>query len=789
MVIMLFIKKMARETWRSKAQFLALIIIVTMGVMFFVAINSIHKNLKDSSDKFYKDRRFAHLTVSCFNIPEDVVRDISNIPSVEKVSGRIVKDLKLEINGTTSIIRMVTLPDSDEEIVNDILITSGSYFSAEKDQCIVDEQFFNTHKLKLGDKLKVKINGVEESLSIVGASKSPEFVYQLRDGSQLMPDNKKFGVIYVKESKGKELFNMKDSINNIAILLEDEKNIEEAKKEIQKTVDKYGLIEIAERKNNSSDKMLKAELDELKSLGGAVPVVFYIVALSMMFIIMGRIIETQRAQIGILKAIGYGNGTILSYYISFTVLVGVIGGAVGSVLGMFLGQYFTEIENQFFHLPLSSLKMYPELVLPSVAITILFCILVGYFSSRSIYKILPNEAMKPKAPKGGKKIFIERFKKFWSNLDYKWKITFRNIFRSKKRTLLTAAGVIMSSAVVVVGFGLMDSINYMIDTQMMSSLKYEIRADFTNLASSEELKDIENIDKVKSVEPILETAVRISKGSKSRDVRLTASPEKPQLNKIINKKAEEVILPKEGIIIPKLISADLNIKEGDIVKCKFYYPKNEEKEVKVSKIIEQYMGYSVYCSIDSFKSFIDSEKWTASSALIKVDKLENKKAVEDALKDKAFVRLVETKDDRINNMKDFLGVMTLFTVICFISAAVLSMAVIYNISSINIFERERDYSTLKLLGYKDKEIKGLMLRENMLLTAVASIIGLPIGYFLNMMMLSAVKTEDINFPNVITIRSYLLSIIMILVFAILSNLVVARKISKVDIMETMKERE
>jgi len=111
-------------------------------------------------------------------------------------------------------------------------------------------------------------------------------------------------------------------------------------------------------------------------------------------------------------------------------------------------------------------------------------------------------------------------------------------------------------------------------------------------------------------------------------------------------------LPKDGIIIPKLISDDLDIKEGDIVKCKFYYPKNEEKEVKVSKIIEQYMGYSVYCSIDSFKSFVDSEKWEASSSLIKVDKLTYKKFVEDGLKDKTFVRLVETKDDRINNMKE-----------------------------------------------------------------------------------------------------------------------------------------
>ncbi len=789
MVIMIFIKKMARETWKSKAQFLSLIIIVTMGVTFFIAINSIHKNLKDSSDKFYKDSRFAHLTVSCFNIPQDIVKDISNIPSVEKVSGRITQDLKLQINDTSSIIRMVTLPDNNEDIVNDVLISSGSYFSADNDQCIVDEQFFNAHKLKLGDKLKFNVNGSEESFNIVGTSKSPEFVYQLRDGSQLMPDKKKFGVIYIKESRGKELFHMKDSINNIAVLLDDEKNIESVKTEIQETVDKYGLIEIVERKNNSSDKMLKAELDELKSIGGAVPIVFYIVALSMMFIIMGRIIEMQRTQIGIIKAIGYENGTILAYYISFTLFVGVIGGAIGSVLGMFLGQYFTEMENKFFHLPLSSLKMYPELVLPSLAITIFFCIVAGYFSCRSIYKIMPNEAMKPKAPKDGKKIFIERFNKLWGGLNYKWKITLRNIFRNKKRTFLTAAGVIMSSAVVVVGFGLMDSINYMINTQMMSSLNYEIRTDFTTLVSSEELKELENMAKVEKVEPLIETEVRISKDSKSRDVRLSASPQKPELNKIINKKTEEITLPKDGIIIPKLISDDLNIKEGDIVKCKFYYPKNEEKEVKVSKIIEQYMGYSVYCSIDSFKYFVDSEKLEASSALIKVDKLTYKKFVEDGLKDKTFVRLIETKDDRINNMKDFLGVMTFFTVICFISAAVLSMAVIYNISSINIFERERDYATLKLLGYKDKEIKGLMLRENMLLTTVASIIGLPIGYLLNMLMLRAVRTEDINFPTVITVKSYLFAIVMILVFAILSNLVVSRNIGKVDIMETMKERE
>jgi putative ABC transport system permease protein len=362
--------------------------------------------------------------VNFYKVPESLIGKIESIPFVKMASGRIVMDAGINISEENATVRFITLPDVRENVVNDIVIKSGRYFSRDEiNQCLVEEEFFKAHQLELGDIIQPVINGNEVKIKVIGTVKSPEFVYTLKDGSELMPDSKKFGILYIKNSFGQEIFGLEGSINSASLLLRSGTDPETAKTEIERYLKSYGITGIIDREEQISHRMLTAEMDGLKSMGSAFPMVFFMVAAVIIYIMMGRMVENQRVQIGILKAQGFTNLQVLCHYLSYSVFIAVTGNILGAVAGRYLGMGFTKLENMYFHLPLDGMRIYPDLVIPASAMTLVFCLLAGYNACKAVFKIMPSEAMKPKSPEIGKKILVEHVKIIWRNLDNAWSCT------------------------------------------------------------------------------------------------------------------------------------------------------------------------------------------------------------------------------------------------------------------------------------------------------------------------------------------------------------------------------
>lgn len=782
-------KKMVRDLWKTKGQFLAILVVVTLGVMFYTSINAIVLNLKIASEEYYEDYQFEDISLMLGKSPKGLVKTVEEVPGVKLATGRIIQDVKMEISEFNTIVRLITLPDSRENIVNDITLTDGSYFSEENlNQCIIEEQYFRTHKLQIGDVIEPIINGKKVKLKIVGAAKGPEFVYPRRDGSQIMPDTKKFGIVYIKESFSQGIFDYKGSINNICLNVYDGADIKEIKEDIRQIARKYGVIEIVERKDQLSNNMLQAEMDELQAMGSIFPIVFFIAASAIMFIMMGRMVEQQRTLIGVLKAIGLTDLQVLAHYLSYSFLIGIAGSIAGSVTGMFLGQYLTIVENQFFNLPLKGVRLYPSLILPAALLTLLFCAISGYMSCKKVFRIMPSEAMRAKAPKTGKAILIEKIRFLWNKLNYNWKMVMRNVFRYKTKTVLTSVGIAFSAAIVVTGFGLNDSINYMIDNQILKSLNYDIRVDFSKYIKKEDLSYIRNISNVKKVEPILETGVKIKNGWRSRDIGYTEVQTNNELYRIIDKQGDEVTLSGKGVVVPEKLGKELGIKAGDKIYLEFPAEKKDKKEVKVSGIVPQYMIFSIYGSMENTK-MVFGEYETVNAALIDVWDKQKQKQVEDELKNLGAVKFVESRDDRVSDMREFMGAMSLISIICIFAAALLAIAVIFNISSINIFERQKELATLKLIGFKRHEVQNIIFNENILITLFSIMLGLPLGSMLNKIVLSLMVVEDYSFPTLVNTRSYVLTAIITIIFTLSANFTLTKKIDSIDIVEALKDRE
>lgn len=782
-------RNLLRDIKKSKGQFVSILVIVILGVTFYTSINSMFRNLSNSSVKYYEDYKLADLWVDLYKAPIGIKEKVEELPYVKAATGRIVKDASINISGENATLRFITLPDVKKDIVNDIVIKSGRYFSeGDSNQCLVDQDFFKANDLKLGDYIYPIVNGNKVKLKVVASVKSPEYVYTLKDASELMPDNKKFGIIYIKQSFGEAIFDFKGSINNISIQLSSGSDAKTVKDDIKKNLKNYGVKSIIDRDEQTSTMMLTQEIKKLQSMGGTFPIIFFMVASVIIYIMMGRMVENQRVQIGVLKALGFTNVQVLTYYMCYSALIAVSGSLIGSILGTYMGVGFTKLINQYFNLPLEGAKIYGELVLPASILTLFFCLFAGYHSCKVIFKIMPSEAMREKSPEIGKKIIIEKVKVIWQNISYLWKIILRNLFRYKRRALLTSLGIIFSSAILLVALSMKDSIDFMISQQYGSIQNYDVKVNFSKLLSVEELNKIKNIPHVKAIEPVLETGVEISNGWRSKDVGFTALVKDPQMYRVEDKSGKAISIPTSGILMSEKLANTLGVKANDSVNIKFFYPGKEKKEVVVKGIVVQYLGLSTYTSMDNLNTVL-GEGMVANSAVIKLDNSAFENEVKSKLRDMAAVNSVESKTDALNALLKNMGAMKSSIGVLVMLAAVLLIAVVYNIATINIFERQRELATLKVLGFKDNEIKKLIFNENYIITLFGIVVGLPLGRWLGAAIMSASSTDAYSFPYVIEFKTYIITTVLTLIFTVMTNFILMKKIKSIDMIEVLKNKE
>lgn len=782
-------KKLLRDLWKNKGQFLSALIIVIIGVMFYSSLNSAYRNLEGASQKYYEENRFADLWVSVLKAPENMEERIGGLPFVERATGRIIEDVNLEIGGESAVIRLNTLPDEREEIVNDVVIRTGRYFSqAELNQCLVEESFFKAHNLQEGDYLYPIINGREVKLQVIGSVLNPEYVYAIKDATELMPDNRKFGVVYIKESFGQSILGYEGSYNNMALTLKEGTDLTKAKDEVEKLCQEFGVINIADRDSQVSSKMVSEEIRGIQSVAGAFPIAFFVIAAVIIYISMTRMVENQRMEIGVLKAFGYSNRQVLFHYMANAGLIAIMGSILGSLLGIPLAIGYTQLIGMYFNFPTIDTKFYPELVVPSSLLVLVFCLLAGYNSSKSILSITPSEAMRPKAPLQAKKIPLERVAFIWKNLSNSWKMTLRNIFRYKRRALLTSVGIIFATAITLFAFAEKNSIDHLIEQQYTNIQNYDLKVNFSRFLNSAELNSLKNIAYVAELEPVIETGVELTNGWRKKDVAFTGLVTKPTMYKVVDKAGNPVPLPSSGILIPEKLAKTLGVEAGDTVFIKSYLPGKEKREVRIRGIIAQYLGTSAYASLQTANTHL-GEGSVANSAVIRLTDASQTQKVIKSLQEMPEVSSVLSRIDALNNLVKNMEVMTSAIGAMIALSGIMAIAVIYNITTINIFERQRELATLMVLGFKDSEVSQLIFNENYSITMLGVLLGLPFGKWLGATLLASFETDAYSFPFVVKTEAYLITALLIFTFTFLANWALSKKIRTIDMVEVLKSNE
>ena len=555
---------------------------------------------------------------------------------------------------------------------------------------------------------------------------------------------------------------------------------------------------IFDRNDNSGFSSYSQDTGNVEKLGEAFPIVFFIIATLISLTTMSRMVEEERVQIGTLKALGYNKIQIMSKYIIYSLLASLIGGILGAIFGL---EFFPRVIISMYQMMYNISEMVIELnrYYMAMGVVIMSVCIVGatIYTANKELASTPSEMMRPKAPKAGKRVLIEKIPFIWNRFNFTQKVTARNMFRYKKRFLMTVIGICGCTALIVAGFGLKDSISKIMDYQYIDIYNYDMLIGLKNTLTKEEIttlkNSLENEEAIESCTEIYLTSDDIKHGELEEEAQIFVIDSQEFLDKVIRlkdlKTGEKLSLTDNGVIITDKLSQLINAKVGDEI---ILSDANEnEYKVKVGGITEHYISHYVYMTKSMYENLFNEEASTNVFLTKYTNKMNENKEYElseKILKDSKIASITLTSY-LVQIMDDTLSAMNLVVYVLIVSAGVLAFIVLYNLSNINISERIRELATIKVLGFYDKEVYDYVTREIIVLTAIGIVFGLIFGYILNSFILGTCEIEILRFKRIILPQSYLYAGIITIIFTFIVNFITYFSLKKVDMIESLKSVE
>lgn len=826
-------KNNIKEISKTRRRFISILIMAFLGVGFYSGLNASSPDMLESLDNYMNDSNMYDIQViSTLGLTEDDAIAINQINEISEAYGLQTKEALSKIEGKEKICKIIEYNDN----INRPNISEGR-LPENANECLIDSRFIINEETNnligkeiILDNEDINENGTEvlrqKVFTIVGIAESPLYISGERGNTSIGNGNISY-YIYTKDDvinldyyteicatvKNANKY-MTGSKEYLDLISQAKEKIEEIKSEreqaryqelINKTFNMQteyptnNIIEkptwyVQERTDNLGYSNIFDAIKTMSNISKLFPVIFYLVAVLISLTSMTRMIEEERIEIGTLKSLGYTNFQIITKYVLYAFFACVIGGILGMSLGFYLlPSIVWSLYSSIYTLPNFQVNYQLGIGLAGTFIAFV-CIggatmLVAY----SELKETPASLMRPKAPKNGKKIFLERFTLVWKKLNFSKKVTLRNIFRYKKRAIMTIVGIAGCTGLMLTGFGIRDSIIDIPNSQYKGIFSYDSSA---TLLDTENINSIETYlnknEKIESYSEICANTGKIKSNSKKYDITIFVPDSIEDFEKVCHlrdyKAEEKLELDNSGIIITDKVAEFIDAKIGDNITI--IDTDNIEHTVKVSGITENYVSNYAYMTkefydnnIKPFKIntiLIKAVSGTANNELEKIsEELLNIKGI-------ASITLISSL---MSSISDMLVTLNYVVLILVIASALLDFVVLYNLANINIGERQREIATLKVLGFYDKEVDNYINKENFIFTIIGILLGLVFGYILTNGIVASVEIDKMKFTRQVLPISYVYSTIITAVFSIIVNKVIHFVLKKINMIESLKSVE
>ncbi len=801
-------------------RFLSLICMAFLGVGFYAGIQSSSPDMLKTLDNFYDENNVYDISViSNVGLTEDDLLKLSKIKNVELAINIQEKDTYLEIEENNYVVKLIGYNSQ----MNNVYIKEGR-LPKNNNEVSVDNALLENNNLKLGD--NITIDG--KKYSIVGNVISPLYFSAERPNSNLGSgkvdyyiyvyngslDLEAYSNIYITVKGAKKYLTNSDSykklINNVKkdidLIKDKQQDIryDELYSDIIETSEMYGISidesnfikpkwYIYDRLDNTSYKELINASDNLKKIGNIFPIIFFAISVLVSLISMMRMIEEDRVENGTLKSLGYNSFHITLKYVIYSLLATTIGSSVGAIFGSYMiPSVIWNIYKKIFFIP----KFIYLLKSDYNALGLWICILCICGTSVIVciknLREVPANLMRPKAPKSGKKILLERINFIWKKLKFSDKITIRNIFRYKSRVITTVLGIAGCTSLILAGFGLKDSIKDVTDFQFNNIIKYDkllMTNESINQIDIE--KELLNDDKVENFTNVNTQNIKVLFNDEEQEVTMITPDDFNSISKsisLIDLKTNNIIdnISDNSCIISEKTAKLLDIDVGD--KISLLDNDNNKYDINVSYIIKNYINQYLYINKNTYNNLFNNYK--INSVLISLkDKDKNSKEFDKKYISNGYALTIVDNDDMKNSMNDMLGSIDSIVAILIIAAASLAFVVLYNLSNINISERKREIATLKVLGFYPSEVDKYINRETVLLTILGIVIGLLFGSYLSHFIISTCEPDYIMFDRHVYTLSYFYSLFITVIFTIIVTIVTHFNLKKINMVTSLKNVE
>ena len=759
---MLF-KKMLRTAWQYKAQFISMILMVMLGVGMFVGFNMEWVSIEHNMSSFFEDSRFADYRLADEKgYTDEALKKIEKIDGVDSAARFLTVNVDVKGKEGDSVALAVT---TNPEVSLFVTISGDEYDKNSVDGIWLSDRYAAENGVKLGDEIAFAYRNVEIKGIVKGLIKAGEQMICVRDKTQLMPDFSTHGYAYVSPVLYEKAvgFGYYPQINVISKLDKDDFT--------EKVNEALGKTTVVLTKDDTiAYSQAEGEADEGKTMGSILPSLFLLIGLLTMVTTMHRLTAKEKTQIGTLKALGFHDSKISLHYTSFALFVAVTGTILGVGMGFGIARMIMNpngMMGTYLDLPEWELIM-PRFCVFVIVLIIVALTLIGFLSVRKMLAGTASDALRPYSPKKMKPMMIEKTKVF-HRLPFGTRWNMRDIVRHKSRTAMSLIGIVGCTILILASFGMKDTMNSFLNLYYDNGLNYSSRLYLSETATNEEKKEV--IDKYEG-----DYGGSLSVQLKEKTVSLDIYAVTHDKIRIMDENNDKIDIVNDGAYICVRLSEEFGVKPGDYVPIS-PFGTNDTYKLKIAGIFRS-VSENIVIS-DDYAAAVGIP-YTIDSVYTDAEKSN--------VEQSAAIKSVQSKQMIMDSFEVFLSMMDMMIYLLVGGALLLGIVVLYNLGAMSYTERYREMATLKVVGFRDKKIGRLLSGQNLALSVVGIVLGIPLGALTLSYLLKTLASEY-EMKMAIGVVSYIVTAVLTVGMSLLVSLMVARKNKKIDMVEALKGQE
>lgn len=782
-------RKLIRDLGRMRLQAAAIALLVACGVSVAVMAFSAQDALSIAEKDYFGSTRFADVFAVCTRAPLQVARDLQQVDGVVAVDARAVKAGLMSVPGLVRLAsaRLISLPDDPRQALNRLTLVAGRMpAEGRADEAVALKTFLDAAHVGLGQRLTMVIAGREMTFSVVGSVLSPEFVY-LPAPASMLPDDAHQGLFWAPRLVAGKATGMDGAFSSVSLKLAPGARLPAVLAAVDRALAPYGGSPAIGRADQVSEKFIDDRIARFGILAWVIPPTFLAVAAGLVHMALGRVVEAERDQIGLLKAFGYSDAEVGAVYLKMAAIIALVGAAAGGLLGAWMGGAVTRLLAQYVRFPHLSLQF----SWPAFGLATLFSVAAALAGSllavRRAVRLSPAVAMQPPAPTVFRAGVLERLPA-WRRLDQPTRMIVRNLERFPMRAALTLGGLAMSLTLLVGTQFMFGSLDRILDQAYFEARHWTDMIGFAELRDARAGAEVARLPGVIAAEPVRYAAARVRANGRDEKVFVTGIDRDAKLARALDADGAVVPLKGRGLILSDSLALSLKVKPGEPVELEITEGRRPRTSLPVTGLDRDYAGLSIFMDRQEMNRLMgDGDLASGENMLTSGGQ---RAAFYGAVERAPMIAAAISRSDTVTAFRGAVTDEINGEMLFYIGfAGAIAFGVAYNVSRIALAARSRDLATLRVLGFSPLECAYILLGELVFLALAATPLGVLGGFGVAQALVAAFSRQELQLPMIITAHSYGVAFAAYLVAVLAAVALVGRQVWALDLVSALKTRD